>query len=331
MGLIVNTLNRDADLTGKLRHWLKFGYLRPEQGIALLVGLEADDKSLKITSEWGKRQSVDNTLLGVGIALLNGDVIKLTPSPNSVIEKICHDNAETMFEEDFEDFTFEDLDSQAYESSEDELYLSAASMEAEVAYFAEYAADAQYEWFVKSPYDLRDSRELFYDRVRKYKLLVQYWESDKYKHQPEKNHNLWYFMEWAKSKGHNPEWGALFAHLEANTEISSITSDSRVEPDLVISVKSNVNDEPPGKMPRCAIGKLAIKAAWQIECETKRKATPNEVIEKLQAWAIGGEDGYLRDKIPLGVTWRPKRSDIDKKFEIEACSKALDVWELSRA
>lgn len=96
-------------------------------------------------------------------------------------------------------------------------------------------------------------------------------------------------------------------------------------------VKRAVNkaaDNPPGKMPRTAIGKLAIKAAWEIEHETKQRATVNEVIAKLQAW-VNKEDA-LYNVIKNGVSWQTTGLKV-KDFDIDACSKALKTWHSSRA
>jgi len=117
MGTVVNKFDCDEKLIGRLQHWLRFGYLRPEQGISLLVGLEADDKSVKVTTEWGKNKSSDNALLGVGITLLNGDEIKLTPNPNSVNEEITHHEINIGFNDDH---SFEEQDRENYEISEAE-------------------------------------------------------------------------------------------------------------------------------------------------------------------------------------------------------------------
>jgi hypothetical protein len=87
-------------------------------------------------------------------------------------------------------------------------------------------------------------------------------------------------------------------------------------------------DEIPGKMPQTNIGNLAIKAAWQIECETKKQATANQVIEKLQT-QIESEP-TLEAKIAHGVTWTTTKGK-QKNFDIEACAKALAIWQASRA
>lgn len=85
--------------------------------------------------------------------------------------------------------------------------------------------------------------------------------------------------------------------------------------------------EIPGKMARTAIGKQAIKAAWQIECATGKRATPNQVIDKLQA--LVKTEPELIGIIPHGVEWTTTKGK-DKPFDIEACAKALDKWNTSR-
>lgn len=87
-------------------------------------------------------------------------------------------------------------------------------------------------------------------------------------------------------------------------------------------------DEIPGKMPQTNIGKLAIKAAWQIECDTNKRATAKQVIEKLQAWTE--TEPELAETIPHGVKWTTTKGK-QKPFDIEACAKALETWQASRA
>lgn len=95
-----------------------------------------------------------------------------------------------------------------------------------------------------------------------------------------------------------------------------------------VPVTSRPSDrEMPGKMPRTAIGKLTIKAAWKIECETGKRATPKLTIEMLQAWVE--TEPELVESIPHGVKWETTKGK-DKPFDIEACSKALEKWNTSR-
>jgi len=84
----------------------------------------------------------------------------------------------------------------------------------------------------------------------------------------------------------------------------------------------------PGKMPKVGIRKLAIKAAWQIECVTKKLATSKQVIEMLQSW-VEGDYPELLEKIPYGVKWVTGKGE-ERYFDKEACGKALDTWQKSR-
>jgi hypothetical protein len=98
---------------------------------------------------------------------------------------------------------------------------------------------------------------------------------------------------------------------------------------FVKDATSKANDEPlPGRLPRTAIGKLVIKAAWEIEWETKRVATVDAVIAKLQT-RVDTEDA-LTAVIKNGVSWMTGGLKV-KDFDIDACSKALKTWHSSRA
>ena len=87
-----------------------------------------------------------------------------------------------------------------------------------------------------------------------------------------------------------------------------------------VPVRSPSGDDIPGKMPQTNIGKLAIKAAWQIECSTGKQATAKQVIEKLQAWTE--TEPELTEIIPHGVKWATTKGR-QKPFDVEACAKAL--------
>lgn len=89
----------------------------------------------------------------------------------------------------------------------------------------------------------------------------------------------------------------------------------------------------PGKMPRTAVGKLAIEAAWQTELNTKRAATAKQVMKLLQEWADDGKKpGTLlkSDKQKSAVSWTTGKGK-EKRFDIETCGKALETWQKSRA
>jgi hypothetical protein len=89
---------------------------------------------------------------------------------------------------------------------------------------------------------------------------------------------------------------------------------------------------PPGKQPNTAMGKLAIKAAWEIEQESKRRATAKEVIALLQKWADGKkhtETLRAADKRNKSVEWVTGKA-IPKSYGQEACGKTLEIWHKSR-
>lgn len=92
-------------------------------------------------------------------------------------------------------------------------------------------------------------------------------------------------------------------------------------------------DSVPGRTPRTAIGKLTIKAAWMIEGETNRAATATQVMTRLQEWADDGtEPGALlkSDKQKRAVIWVTGKAK-PKPFDADACGKALETWQKSRA
>ncbi|MDP2822730.1 MAG: hypothetical protein Q8O52_08635 [Sulfuritalea sp.] len=89
------------------------------------------------------------------------------------------------------------------------------------------------------------------------------------------------------------------------------------------------NSDIPGKLPRVAIGRLAVTAAWQIERETNRAATADKVIERLQAWATDGKhpDILLRaEPKKRSVIWMPKKTGLEKDYDVGACGKTLAEW-----
>lgn len=88
----------------------------------------------------------------------------------------------------------------------------------------------------------------------------------------------------------------------------------------------------PGKLPITGACRLAIKAAWEIECQSKRSASCDEIMKKLYEWADDGteSDTLIRaDKANHFVEWRTKAGR-EKKFYRESCEKALTAWEKSR-
>jgi hypothetical protein len=91
----------------------------------------------------------------------------------------------------------------------------------------------------------------------------------------------------------------------------------------------------PGKIPRIAIGRLAVTVAWEIERETGRRATAKEVLEELQVWAENGQKhSDVLHPSPagfrgVGVYWITGKS-CKKKYSLAACEKTLEKWNKSR-
>ncbi len=87
-----------------------------------------------------------------------------------------------------------------------------------------------------------------------------------------------------------------------------------------------------GVLPRVGIGKLVIKAALEIEGETERVATRDQVLERLQMWATNGSFPDVLHKVnPSGraVIWTTKKG-ATKLYDSENCGKALEVWGKTR-
>lgn len=89
---------------------------------------------------------------------------------------------------------------------------------------------------------------------------------------------------------------------------------------------------PPGKMPNVDSRKMAIKAAWQIECGSKRAPLAKDVMQLLQTWADEGTEPEVlikSDRPKRGVWWRTRKGK-DNLFDLAACEKALKTWMDSR-
>ena len=85
----------------------------------------------------------------------------------------------------------------------------------------------------------------------------------------------------------------------------------------------------PGKLPRTAIGRVVVKAAWEIECQKGRRASVKEVMARLQKWAKEGtEPDVLKEPIPHGVRWITAKGS-EKSYDLEACGKTLGTWKKS--
>lgn len=91
-----------------------------------------------------------------------------------------------------------------------------------------------------------------------------------------------------------------------------------------------LDNEPPGITDgMVTITKLAIKAAWEIECQIKRKASAKEVIERLQEWVTSNRCAELIEIIPRGVKWMTTAPK-EKKYDTDACCATLKTWHKNR-
>jgi hypothetical protein len=104
---------------------------------------------------------------------------------------------------------------------------------------------------------------------------------------------------------------------------------SKNEASNLVTIKT---ESPSGKMPRIAIGQLAVKIAWQIEQETGKKASAKQVMAELQKKADDGTHSDVlmeSDRANKAVKWFTTKSE-HKPYGIEACQRALRVWNKSR-
>jgi len=131
------------------------------------------------------------------------------------------------------------------------------------------------------------------------------------------------FVKWAISVG---KWDNLSSGLLALVEKQDI-DENKVES------SDNCKNKMPGttlqgKQPKTAIGKLAIKAAWEIERRNGKRATAKEVMDKLQTWAdkIEHPETLQRSaKEKRGVYWLTTGLE-EKLYTLEACRKTLSKW-----
>ena len=89
------------------------------------------------------------------------------------------------------------------------------------------------------------------------------------------------------------------------------------------------NEPVPGKLPKTAIGKLAVEAAWEIELETTKIASALAVMERLRSWVEKREGDCLNGKTKHGVIWITTKFT-EKTYDLEACRKTLKTWHESR-
>lgn len=192
MSLIAKEFEPDVS---RIRHWLTFDHLRPEQGIALLVGLDADEVTVNALANWGENKRKDDAILGSGVSFLNGDTIKISHPQKSVDEEGSYRERIHPY---VRDHFIEAEGESDYAMTEAELDLNSASVEAEAA----ATVEAEYEMYENFLTDLEDARPRFSICVQKYRLWLQYWHSGEHL----KPTHLLDFVEWALSKDLRPEW-----------------------------------------------------------------------------------------------------------------------------
>jgi hypothetical protein len=136
-------------------------------------------------------------------------------------------------------------------------------------------------------------------------------------------------------------WSAMLARLRLQTsKVQHVSDTTKAEAITVVvhpsdeqtnSVKGDGYGEIPGTLPRVGIAKVAVKAAWEIECEskTKNRATAAEVMRRLQEWAEAKkESDVLIKRVPHAVEWWAKGKT--KTYGLKACKVTLDRWNKSR-
>lgn len=108
--------------------------------------------------------------------------------------------------------------------------------------------------------------------------------------------------------------------------------DTVVSDTLRLNTEIRNKDEIPGKMPKRAAPRLAIKAAWEIECASGKRASDKEVMDLLQKWADENLETDVIKKAERrkhSVIWITSKGE-EREFTIEACGKALGRWHRHR-
>lgn len=106
-------------------------------------------------------------------------------------------------------------------------------------------------------------------------------------------------------------------------ESSEITTDEKVD-GLFKTV--------PGKSPKTANGKLAVEAAWELECKLSYHPSDKEVMALLIDWANNGKKPDILKapgKDGRSVEWITSKR-VEKNYSIEALQRTLETWEKSR-
>lgn len=137
-------------------------------------------------------------------------------------------------------------------------------------------------------------------------------------------------LEWrAIAQKHNLRYHSW---IDDYADAIGVPAERQSIPEVIENSINSANDDPLGKMPRTEVGKLTVKAAWEMECETGERTTADIVMARLQAWANARPNNHpaLIKVIPHGVVWATKKERKEKKYMIEDCGKHLADWYKSR-
>lgn len=135
------------------------------------------------------------------------------------------------------------------------------------------------------------------------------------------------FAAWLRASGFGDDEGQEKPSEHIRAWLGNVLQATPEHPNATIKAGGNT-DEIPGTLPPRAAGKLAIKAAWLIECETKRRASAKEVMARLQKWADDGEEpAVLVKSLPAkrAVQWLTTKGK-HLEYTLEACEKTLEKW-----
>lgn len=148
---------------------------------------------------------------------------------------------------------------------------------------------------------------------KSFELDTNYDSVQKQKNDAEKENREEFFLE----------IDCLLKDTNSNSNVNSVA-------DSVSEMIIKDPDNPPGiTSGMVAITELAIRAAWQLECQTGRKASAKDVIKMLQSWVGSRDHTELREILPHGVKWMTI-SNVEKDYNNEACRKTLTAWHANR-
>ena len=127
--------------------------------------------------------------------------------------------------------------------------------------------------------------------------------------------------EWLEKEGRFYRWIPLEIAL---TEICDLTNNAAGSGDIP-GIKVI-----PGKMPLRGIGKLAIKAAYEIESSTGKLASVHQVFAKFNQWILEDKEPILIKVTLRQVTWMTSNNE-ERIYTHETCGKTLKKWNSTRS